>query len=207
MRTATLLLAFFGLIYGTSLLIAQPFDPSSITPNATVNGLLEGLNARRPSPGNSIPGAPSGSTGTTQLKGYVGPPTTDAVRLYWDLTLSRYWEIPRSAILSQLPGNGPNDPITIFVPSATPITIANSMPAEAVVIQRAIIDGLGNISFEGPGIGPGHVPGQPTLVIDQTSKNVLTGFFQSCATGHALGCLNFAAGCVATSCLAGLKLQ
>jgi hypothetical protein len=191
MRQQSRILPLVGLlIVVASPSIAQPttttpFDPSSITANTTVNGLLEGMNARLRMPGNTLPGVPPTGTVITRLKGYVGPSTAETVKLYWDLSLSRYWEIPRSAILSQVPGNGPNDPVTILVPSVTPIITANSMPATNVVMQRALIDGLGNISLEGPGLGPGRpLPGQPTVI-----SSAGLDFLKGAGKGAAFACL------------------
>jgi hypothetical protein len=43
-----------------------------------------------------------------ELKGHVGPSTRDTVRLYADLSLTRYFEIPRSAIVSMVQDGDPN---------------------------------------------------------------------------------------------------
>jgi hypothetical protein len=89
------------------------------------------------------------------------------------------------------------------VPSTTPITSAGSMPAEAVVVQRAIIDG--NIPFEGPGIGPGRplprpLPGQPAVISSAAEDRVLGTWARGCLAGRAAQCLLFGAGCVGPAC-------
>jgi hypothetical protein len=50
---------------------------------------------------------------TVQLKGYVIQSSPETVRLYWDLTLSRYFEIPLSAVVDQVQGTDPETVIEV----------------------------------------------------------------------------------------------
>jgi hypothetical protein len=122
----------------------------------------------------------------TELKGYAAQSSTpDMVRLYWDLSLSRYWDIPANAIIHQVPGSDPkNDPVKLYVSSSTPIVTGTTMPADAVVTQKAIIDHLGTIPFEGPGIGAGA--GQPAE--KSWTSGALQGASFGCLAGSAAAC-------------------
>lgn len=114
----------------------------------------------------------------TELSGYVGQSLPDSVRLYWDRSLIRYWDIPRGDIVQHIAGNNPNDAVKIYVrPSAT-ITFANRVPAETAAVQRVIVDGLGNIPIEGeplPGV-------RPRANLACLSHGAL------CVAGHELNC-------------------
>jgi hypothetical protein len=62
---------------------AQTFDPATVAPNPMVEGL-----ARSATEGG----------GLVELQGFVGPSTPETVRLYTDMTFSRYLEIPRQSV-------------------------------------------------------------------------------------------------------------
>src|SRR5262245_13278360 len=177
-RIAGLLLAV------TSPSLAQQPQPSSPPANAVLERLLQ--NSK-----NKDLTQPQTST-MTELKGYVGPSVVCVispcpVRLYWDLSLTRYWDIPPDAIVQHVPGNDPkNDPVTLYVTSTAPMVTGTTMPAGAVVVQRAIIDGLGNIPFEGPGVGAGRPRARDAL--GGAGGGALHGALFGCAAGIPAAC-------------------
>jgi hypothetical protein len=119
----------------------------------------------------------------TELSGYVGQSLPDSIRLYWDRTLTRYWEVARADIVQHIAGNNPNDAVKIYVRSSATITFANRVPAEAAAIQRVIVDGLGSIPIEGkplPGVRPRFGMCQEHAIY--------------CALGHVYNCYG-AVGC------------
>ena len=125
---------------------------------------------------------------TVPLKGYVNQSSPETVRLYWDLTLSRYFEIPLSAVVDQVQGADPEkDPVTLYVRasarivSASTVTAdaaASSLTADAAVMPRRAVDVLGN-RF-------------PTIPLECIN----VGSCISCSWGHLSGCAN----CWSPSC-------
>ena len=162
---ATMFAFIFTLAINTPLLAQQPPQAPTIRSNATVERLMRS----------------AGGEGTVQLKGYVVQSSPEVVRLYWDLTLTRYFEVPRSAVLEQVQGSNPDsDPTTLYVKSSARIVSATSLPVDAAMMQRAVIDGLGNIPIEGPGIGPG------TGIRPRGAFCLAAGAL--CLYGHLTGC-------------------
>jgi hypothetical protein len=148
----------------------QPFSPSSITSSPTVEQMLQ----------NPKDGQPQT---TVALRGYVGPSAPEVVRLYWDLTLTRYFEIPRNAIIQQVQGQDPkNDPVTLYVRSSTPIVTANSLSVDVAAAQRMLIESFGNASGGGSG-----------LKFTSGTDCIIPG--AACFAGMGAGACVFFAGC------------
>ena len=107
---------------------AQQTDrPFSISPNPLIEQML------RASPdGDQI----------VELRGYVGPSTPDTVRVYKSLTLSHYFEIPRSAIVhSSQEGDANTGPVKLYVRGSAMIVSATRHTASAASRTRRA-DGL-----------------------------------------------------------------
>lgn len=154
----------------------ERFDPASISSSPHVQQLLGSVQVNQTTHSSVRP---------SKLRGHVGPSTAETVRLYWDLSLTRYWEIPRSAILLQVSGGRPGDPVDLYVPSTTAIVTATSMPAEAAMIQRALIDRLRK---RGANIGANV--DQPTTrnVASAVGEGILHSAAVSCLAGIPAGC-------------------
>jgi hypothetical protein len=178
--TAWLLLAAASSSFGQQP-TPQPSNPPDITPNAVLERLLQASK-------NKDLSQPQTTT-ITELKGFPGPAIVCVtspcpVRLYWDLSLSRYWDIPANAIIHQVPGSDPkNDPVKLYVPSSTPLVTGTTLSADAAVIQKAFIDSGGNIPFEGPGVGAGR-PGPRSASCGGWVAGCLMGSGASCIAGY-----------------------
>jgi hypothetical protein len=95
----------------------QTFNPSSIVPNPLVEQMLRA--------------APDGEQ-IVELKGYVGPSTADTVRLYADLMLSRYIEIPRNAIVNMVQEGDPKTGLVkLYVRSSATVVVASRFSVNA----------------------------------------------------------------------------
>jgi hypothetical protein len=87
---------------------------TSITTNAIVEQLL------RDAGGEQI----------VELSGYVGPSTPETIRLYQDLSLIRYLEIPRAEIIHSLQQGDPKfGPTKIYVRGTAKILVAKRQSA------------------------------------------------------------------------------
>ena len=141
----------------------QTLSPSSITPSAIVEQMLQNSKDQTQT--------------MVALKGYVGRSgSPEVVRLYWDLTLTRYFEIPRNAIVQQMQGQDPkNDPVTLYVRSSTPIVTANSMSVDGAAAQR--IESLGK-TLSGGGSG-----------LKLTDMSACTPSFVTCLAGYTAACM------------------
>jgi hypothetical protein len=72
---------------------------------------------------------PSGEP-TVELSGYIGYATPESVRLYKDLSLSSYFEIPRADILySSQEGDPKTSPVRVFVRSSATILLGTRLKA------------------------------------------------------------------------------
>jgi hypothetical protein len=91
--------------------------PHQLAPNPLITELLRA--------------APDGEE-IVRFSGYVGPSTPETVRLYENLSLSRYLEIPRSAILHSEEGDSKTSPVKIFVRSSAIITSVNRSTASSL---------------------------------------------------------------------------
>ena len=88
---------------------------SSITPNPLIEQML-----RASSEGEEI----------VELRGYVGPSTPDTVRLYEKLSMARYFEIPRSAIVcASYEGDPTTSPVRLHIRGSATIVWARSLTA------------------------------------------------------------------------------
>jgi hypothetical protein len=157
----------------------ERFDPSSITPSPAVQQMVQGLQSNQKSTQSPVT--------ISKLTGYVGPSTADTVKLYWDLSLSRYWEIPRSAIRFQIPASSPDDPVHLYVPSTTAIAIINTMPAEAAVIQRGLISQWGTVIKNGEGDGENDPITRNAALA--AGESFLRSAAIECLAGMGLGCM------------------
>ena len=140
---------------------ATPYNPNSIVVSPALQQMVQR----------------SDSGPVTELSGFVGELLPDSIRVYWDRSLTRYWDIPRRDIVQHVAGNNPDDVVKIYVRSSATITFANRVPVEAAAIQRAIVDGLGHIPIEGKPL-PGA---RPRLGICVTNAVL-------CIAGHATNC-------------------
>ncbi|WP_076857930.1 hypothetical protein [Bradyrhizobium mercantei] len=128
---------------------------------------------------------PKQGEATVVLEGYVGLSTPETVRLYSDLTLQRYWDIPRNEIVRQVQGNDPEkDPIKLYVRSSTLVASASKMTAEIATMQRAMFDSSGKRSMRRTSsksrfAGTGAMAG----------IEVCSGFCEVCALGAGAACL------------------
>lgn len=129
---ASCLLVFWACSLGW----AQQLAPQSVAPSIPTHPIVEQLLQKSKQ-----------DSAIVELQGYVGPSTPDAVRLYSDLSLSRYWEIPRSDILHEVQGSNPTkDPTTLYVKSSTMVASTSRMSAETAITQRAVVDELNRVS-------------------------------------------------------------
>jgi hypothetical protein len=117
-RTVTTALVLTFLLAINAPSFAQPTGPTTtLRTHPALERLLK----------NSKDGEP-----TVQLKGYVIQSSPETVRLYWDLTLSRYFEIPLSAVVDQVQGTDPEkDPVTLYVRASARIVSAISLTADS----------------------------------------------------------------------------
>lgn len=92
----------------------QSFDPATIAPNPLVENLARSA---------------GGDGSVIELQGFVGPSTPETVRLYTDMTLRHYLEIPRQSIVQQVPGATDRDPVTLYTSSSTVIGAVTRAPA------------------------------------------------------------------------------
>jgi hypothetical protein len=105
-------------------------SPSSTTPPTQAPQLA-------PSPiiTEMLRAAPEGE-GLVSFSGYVGPSTPDTVRLYENLSLSRYLEIPRSAIVHALQeGDSKTSPVKLYVRSSAMIASVNRGTASSLSLR------------------------------------------------------------------------
>jgi hypothetical protein len=99
----------------------QTFNPSSIMPNPMVEQML-----RVVPDGESI----------VELTGYVGPSTPDTVRLYPDLTMSRYFDIPRNAIVNLMhAGESKNGAVKLYVRGVAPVVMGSRTTANVAALS------------------------------------------------------------------------
>jgi hypothetical protein len=81
-----------------------------------------------------------------ELKGYVGPSAPDTVRLYQSLSLSHYYEIPRSAIVSATrEGDPTTGPVKLYIRASTPVVLATQLSADKAAFASARIDKSGGV--------------------------------------------------------------
>jgi hypothetical protein len=172
---------WIGVALGTAAWAQQPtpYDPSSISSSPLIEQMLA-----RPTTGGFI-----------ELTGHVGPSTPETVRLFWDLSLTRYWEIPRSEIVQFVPGNGPNDPVKLYVSAASSLIAANRLVAEQAVMQRTVIERLRGTSMTG------QLQSRPEL--DLPALSYCLEYAVLCAWGHIYACAG-ALGCSAAAGLHGI---
>jgi hypothetical protein len=83
--------------------------------------------------------SPQNDGGIVEIRGYVGLSTPETVRLYSNLSLSSYSDIPRSAVVNTVPEGDPKlGPVKLFVRgSATIITSVRHSAALVPSSQRA----------------------------------------------------------------------
>lgn len=142
----------------------QTFNPSSIAPNPLVEQMLR-----------AVPEAER----IVELRGYVGPSTAETVRLYGDLTLSRYFEIPRNAIVNMVQEGDPKTgPVKLYVRSSATVVVASrfSVSAGALSLRESVV----------PGARP-RTPANCVLLALECSLGIPLACVQ------ALGCLEGAA--------------
>jgi hypothetical protein len=136
----------------------------SITPSPLVGQML---------------GTATDSEPIVELKGYVGPTTPEMVRLYADLSLQRYLEIPRGAIIGKVQEGDPTSgPVKLYVRGSTIVVSANRLSAAnaAPTLQRAV-----TLPRARPREGPANCD----------------IYLLECALGQGLACLLYG------SCIAG----
>ena len=72
-----------------------------------------------------------------ELKGYVGPSTPETVRLYMNLSLSSYVEIPRNAVVNILQeGDSKTGPVKLYVRNSATIVTAVRHSASTISSSR-----------------------------------------------------------------------
>lgn len=65
-----------------------------------------------------------------ELSGYIGYATPESVRLYKDLSLSSYFDVPRGDILhSSQEGDPTTSPVTLYVRSSATIVLGSRIKA------------------------------------------------------------------------------
>lgn len=117
--------------------LAQPSGPPELQPNPAIEELL-----RKSPEGEKL----------VELKGYVGPSTAETLRLYPSLDLSRYLEIPRSAIVSSArEGDSATGTVKLHVRGSATVVVATSISAEKMGLASAKASGLGGTLIMGPG--------------------------------------------------------
>jgi hypothetical protein len=125
-RPALGLLVFAQLFTQPNFVHAQD-NTVALEPNSIVEDMLRKL------PGNS--------DSVVALKGYVGPVSYDTVRLYANLLLARWWDIPRKDVLSSVPSGDPKtEPVTLYVRSSAIVTtsVRHSAGSAAAHSQAAM---------------------------------------------------------------------
>jgi hypothetical protein len=105
---------------------SQPaFDPATVVPSPMLDSLARGA---------------AGGDAIAEFTGYVGPSPADTVRLYTDLTLTRFIEIPRAAILQQVVGSTAGSPVKLYVRGSTVVVVAARVSAgKAAVSGRSAL--------------------------------------------------------------------
>jgi hypothetical protein len=121
-RTAAFGLIALGLA-GTPLFAQQ--NVPEIAPNQLVEQMLRS--------------AQNGDGSIVEFRGYVGPSTPETVKLYPNLSLSSYLEIPRSAIVNAVQEGDPKTgPVKLYVRgSATIVTSVRHSAGLGPFSQRA----------------------------------------------------------------------
>jgi hypothetical protein len=118
MRVLIVLAVFItALTFGNNGSLAQ----QTLAPNRVVEELL------RASP-NEL---------TIELSGYVGPSDPGTVRLYKDLSLSSYFDIPKDAIVSQ-EGDSKTGPVKLHVRNSATIVLGGRLKADAAGALNSI---------------------------------------------------------------------
>jgi hypothetical protein len=146
--------------------LSQAFDPATVAPNPAVEQLSRSLDA-----GGEL----------VELQGFVGPSTPETVRLYKDLTLNQYLEIPRQSIVQQVSGANTSQPLTIYILSSTVVRSVTRMQAgEYGRLRISSSAALSGIPIDG-GIRPIRPPQPRGLACDLHAIN--------CLAGHALSCI------------------
>ncbi len=123
-----------SLVLSLSLLPAaaqQAFDPSTVAPSPLVESLARST---------------GGDGNVVELQGFVGPSTPETVRLYTDMTLRHYLEIPRQSIVQQVPGATESEPVTLYTSSSTVIGAVTRAPAGTYGQARALAKAFGAMS-------------------------------------------------------------
>jgi hypothetical protein len=149
---------------------AQTFDPATVAPNPMVEGL-----ARSATEGG----------GLVELQGFVGPSTPETVRLYTDMTFSRYLEIPRQSIVQQVAGATDTQPVTLYTSSETVLGLVTRMPAGDYGNQaRLVPNGLGGLPIDPP-----FRPGGPFSPLPGTPRDQACTILKvECAMGIVAAC-------------------
>jgi hypothetical protein len=149
---------------------AQTFDPATVAPNPMVEGL-----ARSATEGG----------GLVELQGFVGPSTPETVRLYTDMTFSRYLEIPRQSIVQQVPGATDTKPVKLYTSSATIIGQVTRIPAGDYGDQaRLVPNGIGGLPIDPP-----FRPGGPFSPLPGTPRDQACTILKvECAMGIVAAC-------------------
>jgi hypothetical protein len=110
-------LLIFGVCTNVPSFAQQTFSPSSVVPNPVVEQMIRAV--------------PDGES-IAELKGYVGPSTAETVRLYDSLSLKRYIEIPRSAIVNMAQeGDSKTGPVKLYVRGTAIVVSASRLTASA----------------------------------------------------------------------------
>src|SRR5436189_243811 len=114
--------AITAALFAVCLLAMAPSLAQQTTPTIVPNPLVEQL----------MRAAPQGEK-LVELRGYVGTSTPDTVRLYADLSLSRYFDIPRSAIVHLVQEGDPKTgPVKIYLHGSTAIVSGIRHSASAI---------------------------------------------------------------------------